>query len=118
MVYSTKTQAHVKKAGTATVPARKFVEYIKLLPAGDINIKLLDNHWMQIRAGRSNTKMVGMPRDNDPQVPSPSNLKPVVIPVHVLRSLIGRTILAVSTEESRYTLNAALLLLEPKKISM
>ena len=31
--------------------------------------KLMDNHWVQIRAGRSNTKMVGMARANFPQVP-------------------------------------------------
>ena len=29
----------------------------------------MDNHWVQIRAGRSNTKMVGMARANFPQVP-------------------------------------------------
>ncbi|RZU43103.1 hypothetical protein BDD14_4730 [Edaphobacter modestus] len=45
-------------------------------------------------------------------------LTPVVFSVSVLRSLIAHTILAVSTQESRYTLNAALLLIEPKKISM
>jgi DNA polymerase III subunit beta len=114
----TKAQAQVKKAGNCTVPARKFLDYIKLLPAGDISIKLLENSWVQIRAGRSTTKMVGMARDNYPQVPSPSNLTPVVIPVSVLRSLIAHTIFAVSSEEQRYVLNAALLLLEPKKISM
>jgi DNA polymerase-3 subunit beta len=100
------------------VPARKFLDYIKLLPAGEISIKLLENSWVQIRAGRSTTKMVGMARDNYPQVPNPSNLTPVTIPVSVLRSLIAHTIFAVSSEEQRYVLNAALLLLEPKKISM
>jgi DNA polymerase III subunit beta len=118
MVYSTEAPAEVKKPGTCTVPARKFLDYIKLLPAGDISIKLLENSWVQIRAGRSTTKMVGMARDNYPQVPSPSNLTSVVISVSVLRSLIAHTIVAVSSEEQRYILNAALLLLEPKKISM
>src|SRR5258706_13034587 len=42
----------------------------------------------------------------------------VVSRVSVLRSLIAHTIVAVSSEEQRYVLNAALLLLEPKKISM
>jgi DNA polymerase III subunit beta len=114
----TTAPAQVKKPGIFTVPSRKFFEYIKLLPAGEISIKLLENSWVQIRAGRSTTKMVGMARDNYPQVPSPSNLKPVVTSVAVLRSLIARTIFAVSSEEQRYVLNAALLLLEPKKISM
>ena len=59
----------VKKPGACTIPARKLYDYIKLLPDGDISIKLLENHWVQIRSGRSNTKMVGMARANYPQVP-------------------------------------------------
>src|ERR1700681_2102750 len=58
----TSCPAKVKKPGACTIPARKLYDYIKLLPDGDISIKLMDNHWVQIRAGRSNTKMVGMAR--------------------------------------------------------
>jgi DNA polymerase-3 subunit beta len=54
----TSCAAKVKKGGACTIPARKLYDYIKLLPEGDISIKLMDNHWVQIRAGRSNTKMV------------------------------------------------------------
>src|SRR5664279_6533100 len=64
----TSCAAKVKKPGSCTIPARKLYDYIKLLPEGDISIKLMDNHWVQIRAGRSNTKMVGMARANFPQV--------------------------------------------------
>lgn len=115
----TKFNAIVKKPGTATVSARKLYNYIRLLPPGDVSIKLLDNSWLQIRAGRSTTKMVGMPRDSYPQMPSPAdNLKPVSLSVQLLRSLIGRTVVAVSTEESRYTLNGALPILEANKVAM
>ena len=115
---TTKAPATVKKPGVATVPARKLYDYIKLLPAGDISIKLLENDWVRIQAGRSNTKMVGMARDNYPAIPTVGSLPKVTLPVTVLRSLIAHTICAVSMEESRYTLTAALLLLEPKKVSM
>ena len=60
--------AKVKKPGACTIPARKLCAYIKLLGDGDISIKLMDNHWVEIRSGRSNTKMVGMARANFPQV--------------------------------------------------
>jgi DNA polymerase-3 subunit beta len=62
----TSCPAKVKKPGACTIPARKLFDYIKLLPEGDISIKLMDNHWVQIRAGRSNTKMVGMARPTSP----------------------------------------------------
>src|ERR1035438_9229518 len=60
----TSAAVKVKKPGACTIPARKLYDYVKLLPDGDISIKLLDNHWVQIRSGRSNTKMVGMARAN------------------------------------------------------
>ena len=65
----TSCAAKVKKPGACTIPARKLYDYIKLLGEGDISLKLMDNHWVQIRSGRSNTKMVGMARANFPQVP-------------------------------------------------
>ncbi len=41
----------MKKPGACTIPARKLYDYIKLLPEGDISIKLMDNHWVQIAPG-------------------------------------------------------------------
>ena len=55
----TSCNAKVKKEGACTIPARKLHDYVKLLPDADITIKLLENHWVSIRCGRSNTKMVG-----------------------------------------------------------
>src|SRR5262249_15998117 len=66
----TSCAARVKKEGSCTIPARKLYEYVKLLSEGDISIKLMENHWVQIRSGRSNTKMVGMARANFPAVPT------------------------------------------------
>ena len=63
----TSCPAKVKKEGSCTIPARKLYDYVKLLPDGDITIKLLENHWVNIRTGRSNTKMVGMARVQLPQ---------------------------------------------------
>src|SRR6201986_1575672 len=66
----TSCPAKVKKEGSCTIPARKLYDYVKLLPDGDITIKLLENHWVNIRSGRSNTKMVGMARANFPGLPT------------------------------------------------
>src|ERR1700720_732466 len=108
----------VKKAGSCTIPARKLYDYVKLLPEGDISLKLLDNHWVQIRSGRSNTKMVGLGRANYPQVPELPTIASVKISVPVLKTLIARTIFSISNEESRYTLNGALLILKAESIAM
>ena len=109
----TSCPAKVKKEGSCTVPARKLYDYVKLLGEGDISIKLLENHWVQIRSGRSNTKMVGMARANFPALPAfPADS--IQLPAQVLRQLIAKTIFSISNEESRYTLNGALMVLKPE----
>src|ERR1700744_4155766 len=85
----TSCSAKVKKPGSCTIPARKLYDYIKLLPEGDISIKLMDNHWVQIRAGRSNTKMVGMARANFPAVPEFPEAGVIKLAVASLRSMIS-----------------------------
>jgi DNA polymerase-3 subunit beta len=114
----TSCAAKVKKQGACTIPARKLFDYIKLLPEGEISIKLMDNHWVQIRAGRSNTKMVGMARANFPAVPEFPTTGAVKIALASLKNMIAKTIFAISNEESRYTLNGALLVLKAESMAM
>ncbi len=114
----TSCNAKVKKEGACTIPARKLHDYVKLLPDADITIKLLENHWVSIRCGRSNTKMVGMAQSNFPSLPVFPTAGVVKIPAQVLRGMIARTGFAIANEESRYTLNGALMVLKPESITM
>jgi DNA polymerase-3 subunit beta len=113
----TSCEAKVKKEGAGTIPAKKLLELVRLLPEGEIRFKLLENHWVQILADRKTYKMVGMSKDNFPAIPSFPH--PIAkIPAKILSSLIARTAFAISNEESRYTLNGALLLLKPEMVTM
>jgi DNA polymerase III subunit beta len=114
----TSCNVKVKKEGSCTIPARKLYDYVRLLPDADITIKLLENHWVSIRCGRSNTKMVGMARSNFPSLPVFPTAGVVKIPAQVLRGMIARTGFAIANEESRYTLNGALMVLKPESITM
>jgi DNA polymerase III subunit beta len=114
----TSCNAKVKKEGSCTIPARKLHDYVKLLPDADISIKMLENHWVSIRCGRSNTKMVGMARSNFPSLPAFPTAGVVKIPSGVLRQMIAKTTFAIANEESRYTLNGALMVLKPESITM
>ena len=114
----TSCSAKTKKEGSCTIPARKLYDYVKLLGDGEISIKLLENHWVQIRSGRSNTKMVGMARANFPALPLFPQGTAYKLPAKVISTLIGKTVFAISNEESRYTLNGALLVLKPESMTM
>src|ERR1700694_5883012 len=65
----TSCEAKVKKEGAGTIPAKKLLELVRLLPEGEIRFKLLENHWVQILADRKTYKMVGMAKDNFPAIP-------------------------------------------------
>jgi len=108
--FRTSCAAKIKKEGSGTIPARKLLDYVRLLPDMEITIKFAENHWASITCGRSRTRIAGMSRESFPELPEP----PATIseiPAKQLASMISRTMFAISMEESRFTLNGALLLL-------
>ncbi len=109
--------ARVKKSGAGTIPARRLLDYVRLLPEADVQIKTLDNHWASIVSGRSRTRIAGMSRESFPELPV---MPPVLaeMPIGVLAQMISKTIFSISTEESRFTLNGALMVLKKGGIVM
>src|SRR5215813_2115032 len=89
--------AKVKKEGSGTVPARKLLDYVRLLPEAEVNMKFLENHWANITCGRSRTRIAGMSRESFPELPNmPEPISE--IPVGLLASMISRTSFAISQE--------------------
>src|SRR6266700_6887698 len=66
----TSCEAKVKKEGAGTIPAKKLLELVRLLPEGEIKVKLLENHWVEIVSDRKKYKLVGMAKDNFPAIPA------------------------------------------------
>lgn len=109
--------ANVKKQGAGTVPAKRFLDYVRLLPDADLQVKFGDNQWVSIVCGRSRTRIAGMSRDSYPELPEAAE-RIAEIPAGVLAAAISQTIFAISMEESRFTLNGALLVLKPDSLTM
>jgi DNA polymerase III subunit beta len=109
--------ARVRKEGAGTIPARRLLDYVRLLPDVDLNVKFLENQWASLVCGRSRTRIAGMSRESYPELPvMPQAL--AEIPVSVLSAVIARTIFAISSEESRFSLNGALLILKERGVAM
>src|ERR1043166_5492680 len=90
--------ARIKKEGAGTVPARKLLDYVRLLPDADLTMKFLENHWANITCGRSKTRIAGMSRESFPELPQmPAAIAEV--PVRTLASMIARTSFAISRSE-------------------
>jgi DNA polymerase-3 subunit beta len=112
--------AKIKKGGSTTVPAKKLLDYVRQLEESEIRFKFTESSAggsLQLTCGRSHVRMAGMPRDSFPVLPEfPAKL--AVLPPQTLSQMINRTVFAISSEESRYTLNAALLILKPETFTM
>jgi DNA polymerase-3 subunit beta len=109
--------AAVKSPGSGTIPAKKLLDYVRLLPDADVQVKFADNAWASLNCGRSRTRMAGMSRESFPELPEmPEPL--AKIPVGLLASMIAKTVFSISAEESRFTLNGALLQLKGTTIAM
>jgi len=109
--------ARVKKEGAGTIPARRLLDYVRLLPDSDVQVKLAENQWASFVCGRSRTRIAGMSRESFPELPQmPEPL--AEIPLSTLSQMIASTIFAISAEESRFTLNGALLILNESGLVM
>ncbi len=109
--------AEVKTEGAGTLPAKRLLDYARLLPDAPIHFKFTEAHWVNLVCGRARTRIAGMSRESFPEIAErpPSQAE---IPANVLVRLISRTAFAVSVEESRFALNGALLLLAPGRLTM
>ncbi len=109
--------AQVKTPGSVAPPARRLLEIVSSLPEGEVRVRALENHWVQVSAGRSVFKLAALAKDKFPALPDvPKALAGVS--AGVLVGLIDRTAFAISNQESRYTLNGALLVLKPGSVEM
>jgi DNA polymerase-3 subunit beta len=88
------------------VGARKLFDIARVLPDAPVNFRKEENNWATVKCERSNFRIAGIDRDNFPEVPSFKSA-PVKLPSGVFKTLIDRTIFAITLEESRYTLSGA-----------
>jgi DNA polymerase-3 subunit beta len=103
--------------GTITLPAKRLYEIVRALPDKEIKFKRGEANWVTVTCGSSRFRIAGLPQDDFPALPE---AKTAVgkIPANILAKLITRTIFAISTEDSKYTLSGALLILKPGGITM
>lgn len=103
--------------GTITLPAKRLYEIVRALPDKEIKFKRGEANWVTVTCGASRFRIAGLPQEDFPALPEPKTAV-TKVPSEVLAKMITRTIYAISTEDSKYTLSGALLLLKPGSITM
>ena len=96
-------EGDVVKEGTVTVNAKKIYEIIREVPNDQVQLKRLENDWVEIRSGKSVFKIVGIDAKEFPQFPKFDGKGLSTTPASTMREMIERTIFSVSTDETRYS---------------
>ena len=87
------------------VNARHLYEIVREAPAEELRLEKVEGNGLQVVSGKAVFKIVGMNPDDFPAVPRLSSKGEVALDPDDLSEMIEKTFYAVSTDETRYTLN-------------
>jgi DNA polymerase-3 subunit beta len=97
--------ASVKKKGAITVAAKMFGDLVRELPDGDVTVRTGDRDRVEVIAGSSKLKIMGVSAEEYP-IPDSINLPTKCkISAQTLAEMINKTLYAVSLDEGRYNMN-------------
>jgi DNA polymerase-3 subunit beta len=113
-------KAEILEPGSVSVSARKVYEILREMPDSEITLATQDNNWVQLYAGKSQFKIVGLPASDFPALPVIEREGRVAISGSGLSALIRKTLFAVGDNDARYILNGLLItiLSSDKKATM
>ncbi len=105
--------------GAITIPAKKFSDIIKELPDNEtISISVKKNNMVNIECGKNTFKIMGLPKEEFPQLPEFKDKESITLQQNKLKKMIKMTGFAVSRDEARYVLNGILFVIKATHIRM
>lgn len=115
--FQTSCRAEVSSEGSITVPTKRLLDYVRLLPDAELKIESTGSESVSLSCGSARTRVAGMERGNFPELPAvPTTLTSV--PAETLADAVKRTIISIAGEQSHYTLAGALLEIEHDSVGI
>jgi len=112
-------EATVSKPGTLTLPAKKLFEIVSALPDTEVRIEQdKGGKSVTVAADRFESRMQTLPASEFPTPPQDAGAPEAVLPGAALKRMISHTRFAITSEDTRYFLNGAQLVLRPESMSM
>ena len=108
----------VRETGAITVPAKRFSDIIKELPAGKIQLMAKKNNQMNIEAPPCQFRVMGLAREEFPRLPEFKDKEVINVGQKDLKEMLRVTSFAASTDEHRYILNGVLFRFHKNNLTM
>jgi DNA polymerase-3 subunit beta len=103
--------AGVTREGALSVSARKLHEIVRALPDSEVHFKTDGDNWATITCERSRFRIMGLPKEDFPTLPSPGKAAKVTFGVQQFKEMVQKVIFAVTVDDARFALNGALMIL-------
>jgi DNA polymerase-3 subunit beta len=114
---STRCAAAIDVEGAVAVPAKKLHEVVRALGSDHVSFAGEPNHWLRVEGGSFKGRVVGLAAEDFPPQPLREPKAPVVrVPLATFQEMVGRVLFAVTTENSRFAINGALLEVHPDRL--
>ncbi|MCX7958044.1 MAG: DNA polymerase III subunit beta [Deltaproteobacteria bacterium] len=100
--------ANVETAGRAVVSAKMLFDIIRKFPPGEIQMRRMDNNWLELKSSSVQYKIAGLHPEEYPTIEKPKKSDYITIKSKVLLKLLRKTLFAVSTEDVKKILGGIL----------
>ncbi len=111
-------KADIVIPGEITVSARKLFEMVREIQGDVINIKKMDNNWVNITCAKIDYRIPGIATDDFPEVPDNQDVSLSTIPCSILKEMIHKTFFAISNDEMKVSLTGVFFHMEKGLIEM
>src|SRR3954462_8969263 len=114
----TSCSAKITTPGGVTLEARRLFDIVRSLSDEDVHIALQENNQMLIESGTAKFRLLGLPAEDYPTLPTVNVTEGYTIPLDELKTMVAKVKFAITHEETRFQLNGALLKMQPQKMEM
>ena len=104
--------------GAITIPAKRFSDIIKELPAESVDIITKKNNQVNIHTDTCEFKIMGLAREEFPKLPEFKDREVIKFEQSALKQMLTLTSFAVSFDETRYILNGILFKINKNNLTL
>ncbi|HEY8184046.1 MAG TPA: DNA polymerase III subunit beta [Thermoanaerobaculia bacterium] len=114
----TSCAAKVTTPGGVTIEAKRLFDVVRSLPDDDVRVQMQENNQMLIESGTAKFRLLGLPAEDYPTLPTVTATESYTIPLDELKTMVAKVRFAITHEETRFQLNGALLKVQQAKMEM
>lgn len=107
-----KNSLTIEQAGSIVLQARFFSEIVKKLPDEMMEVEVLEHFQTLITSANASFTVNGLDANNYPHLPVIDTQETFVLPANLFKQVIGQTVIAISTHESRPILTGVNMVIE------